>query len=403
MKKLFVMMLCMLLLSGCTAPAVEPPSEPAYLDNSPVPNIRTGIDRSGITCFGHSMEVTENGVYFMCHGDGGATYLLYCDHGSDTLIKLCGRPDCDHTGYHCNARFEGGINVCYDGTKLYVAEQAGTIVKVYRLDPDGGNREQIMDNGAVRAGFNKGSTGVRIVNGICFFSLGKMVSGEIQETCFYFKLDGSMEQPQQVPEGLSASYMDGHNFIMVGPAKYDDRAQGGRYLWDPDTNTAQWLMDQPEWFYGYVSVNGIYYVDEGIIYRKNAGDETTDMLFDTGMEGAYELKGFPDCFVLMQREIWWREGEETVDPEDKTLYFYNWDYESMGEVEITYPTNLDVDQLICGETADRFFLADYALGVPEYYIEKSDLGTGNIEIHSLELPEGIIRRDPDEDLDPWEE
>ena len=410
MKKLLAFVLCVLLLAGCTAPVVETPTppEPEYIGNSPVPNIRSGIYSSGMGGYGNSMEVTDNGVYFMCDAGGGRSYLLYCDYGSDTFVKLCARPDCTHSDRFCNAFFENGCNVYYDGTYLYVGEVSGTIMNVYRLDLNGENRTQFMDTSAVRAGFNRGGSMRSISNGYCFFTLGKMVGGDIEYTCFYYKLDGSMDQPEQLPSGFKNSYDDGKNILLIGPGKYDDRPESGRYLWDPNTNTPHWIVDQQEWFYGYVSVNGIYYIDNGVIYHKSAGGDNIEKLFDTGLKGEHELKAFPEYFVIIDRVHWWKEGRENAALKGQTLRFYNWDFEFLGQAEIDYMVggSYVYEDIITGETKDRIYLAAYDTGLPQYYIDKSAFGR-KIKIHPLELPEDIeefYREQYEEShLEPWEE
>lgn len=410
MKKIIAMLLCVLLLAGCTSgvPETTAPTEPEYIGNSPVPNIRSGIHSSGMSGYGNHMEVTETGVYFMCSTGYGRSYLLYADHDSDTLVKVCSRPDCTHSDRLCNANFENGSSVYYDGSHLYVGECSGSVVKAYRLDPDGGNRTLVMDNVDVRKGYHS-SVGVKISNGVCTFALGEIVNGENVEKEFYYKLDGSMEQPEQVPEGFYFSSDDGRNMLMVGPGKHTELFQSGRYLWDPDTNTAQWIVDQPERFYGYVSVNGIYYIDEGILYHRLAGTETTEALFDTGLDGEYELAAFPDFFVILDTVLWWKEGREDASLDGQTLRFYNWDYEFLGECEIDYEVqgSYIYDAIIAGESKDRIYLAAYNIGLPHYYIDKSDFGSGNIRIHPLELPEDIeefYREQYEEShLEPWEE
>lgn len=397
MKRLIpfiTVMMLVLTLSSCTSNPTSTPEhgDPEYIGSSPVPNIRSGINSPGISGYGNSMEVTDTGVYFMSCVDGGSSYLLYADHGSDVVVKLCARPDCTHSDRLCNAYFENGSSVYCDGSYLYVGEHAGTIIKVYRLDLDGGNRTQIMDSSAVREGFNKGGGNVIISNGYCFFTLAKMVSGEIEETDFYFKLDGSMEQPEPLPEGRYVTYNDGRNQILSGEGQNDGRPWSGRYLWDPETNTAEWIVDQPEYFYGYVSANGIYYIDNGVVCHKKAGGETIEQLFDTGLEGEHELKGFPEYFVIINRVHWWKEGQENAGLEEQILRFYSWDFEYLGECKIDYevPASYILEDIIAGETESYIYLAANQIGLPEYYIDKSDFGTGNIEIHPLELPEDIV-------------
>ena len=411
MKRLTALLICVLLLAGCASGITETtaPTEPEYIGNSPVPNIRTGIYSSGMSGIGNHMEVTPSGVYIMCSVGGGRSYLLYADHSSDTLVKLCARPDCTHSDRLCNAYFENGSSVYYDGSNLYVGEHAGTMIKVYRLDIDGGNRIQIMDSSAVREGYNKGGGNVVISNGYCFFTLAKMVSGEMEETDFYFKLDGSMEQPEQLPEGRYVTYNDGKNQILSGEGQNDGRPWSGRYLWDPETNTAEWIVDQPEYFYGYVSANGIYYIDGGMVCLKKAGGETIEQLFYTGLEGEHELKAFPEYFVIIDRVHWWKEGQENAGLKGQTLRFYSWDYEFLGECEIDYDVMYSsiYEDIIAGETKDRIYLAAYEVGIPQYYIEKSDFGTGSIRLHAMELPEDIMeyyqKKYEEAYLAPWEE
>jgi hypothetical protein len=407
MKKIIAMLLCLLLLTGCTSgvPETTAPSEPEYIGSSPVPNIRTGIYSQ--TGAGNDVEVTDSGIYVLCNSGFGRSYLLYADHGSDTFVKLCARPDCEHSNRQCNAYFESSSGLYCDGSHLFVGEQSASVVKVFQLDPDGGNRTVVMDNADVRNGYRYSSS-VTIRNGVCTFSLGKLENGNETETAFYFKLDGSMEQPEQAPAGYSFSYDDGRNILMVGPGKHAEQFQSGRYLWEPDTNTAQWIVDQPERYYGYVSVNGIYYMDGGQLCFRPAGTEEREVLFDTGLDGEYELEAYPDFFVVRDTVLWWKEGREEASLDDQTLRFYTWDFEYLGACEIDYPVDGSriYEKIITGETKDRLYLAAYERGVPQYYIDKSDFGS-EIKIHPLELPEDIeefYREQYEEShLDPWEE
>jgi hypothetical protein len=217
-----------------------------------------------------------------------------------------------------------------------------------------------------------------------------------------------MEQPEQALAGYSFSYDDGRNILMVGPGKHAEQFQSGRYLWEPDTNTAQWIVDQPERYYGYVSVNGIYYMDGGQLCFRPAGTEEREVLFDTELDGEYEVEAYPDFFVVRDTVLWWKEGREEASLDGQTLRFYTWDFEYLGACEIDYPVDGSriYEKIITGETKDRFYLAAYERGVPQYYIDKSDFG-GEIKIHPLELPEDIeefYREQYEEShLDPWEE
>ncbi|MDE7280801.1 MAG: hypothetical protein K2N36_03560, partial [Ruminiclostridium sp.] len=132
-KKVISSILLCTILTGCSNSTTlpEPPS------NSPIPNLRTGMGtaRQGIKTTG--FECTDTGSYFMCNV-GSNSWLLYADHGSDTVIKLCGRPDCNHSDNDCNAYFGSATDICYYDGFLYTYDiGSGDIL---RMNLDGTER-----------------------------------------------------------------------------------------------------------------------------------------------------------------------------------------------------------------------------------------------------------------------
>ena len=140
-----------------------------------VPQERTGIREQYLAISGNSFECTDTGVYFMCQDIQGKSFLLYGDHGSDTLVKLCGRPDCDHTGQDCNAYFSStGTSVCYYNGYLYVTTSGGG-ARLYRMNPDGSDRVEVMDSSGANPGSGySGTVDAMAWNGIFSFSRYKI-------------------------------------------------------------------------------------------------------------------------------------------------------------------------------------------------------------------------------------
>ena len=398
MKKLLALALCVLLLTGCTyeVPETTAPSEPEYIGSSPVPNIRTGIYRQGISTFNNGFESTDTGYYFLYTSMNG-TYLLYGEHDSDTIIKLCGRPDCAHDNRSCNACFDLAFNVCYYEGHLYVLDVAGGGVVLYRIDPDGTNRVKVMDTASL-SGYN-GSYAPIINNGMLHFALTKLdESGNQIYHYYYYKLDGSMEEPERAPD-MAPTYCDGYNQFLSGESSTGEPRQG-LYLWDTEANEAVYLTDKPEQW-AYWATESAYYVDDGIIYQSVYGESEAQVVFDTGLRGELRLHGFPDCFVLSRDNY-----EESKATWSETLFFYDWEFNSFGQVELDYPVYFDINyNMICGETENRIYLAAHSIGIPEYYIDKSDFDSGHIKLHPLTLPDDIEKefQYKEEDAAPWEE
>ena len=358
-----------------------------------VPQERTGIREQYLAILGNSFECTDTGVYFMCQDMKGDSFLLYGDHGSDTLVKLCGRPDCDHRGQDCNAYFStGGSSVCYYDGYIYVTTASGGSVELFRLNLDGSDRVKVMDSSGANPGPGySGTVDTMAWNGVFFFSLSKIdKEGNEELKSYYYLLDGSMEELGERIPGIGG-VSDGQQRIIVSEAQSGEPSQGGLYLWDPHTNETNYLVDVPYLCTGYWGAETSYYMQKGVVYQLNYADGSSQAVFDTGLKGECRLSCTPDYIIVSEHIPTESELEEQPDLEFTskvpTLYIYSWDFELLEKVEMPHPVKIRTDDMLCGETEDRLILAAQMFGVPEYYIEKSDIGTGNVEIHPYQLPD----------------
>ena len=334
---------------------------------------RTGARRQGIDALDNGFEVTDTGAYWMYDH-----WLLYGDHGSDTIIKLCGRPDCTHSDEDCNAYFGGCNNICYYGGYLYTFGYDG----LYRINLDGSKRLLVFNLPDFKMDLRenyRGKFAPEIRNGVLSFDLTKLdESGNQIGTSFYYKLDGSMESPKQTAPMVYRTDTDGDTFC--GIIGFDDEGEEREYIygiWDPDTNmTTEFFQTTTRYSSGYIGSKAIYYIENGVVYEYTYATGTTSALFDTGLEGMYRVSCFPDIIVVSE----YSEGPQ--DAEGSVLYFYDWNFQKLGSLRIDYSGR--VLNFICGETHERIMLADSLDSIPRYYIDKSDFGTGNITIHEYE-------------------
>ena len=385
------LLVLVLLFTGCTgpgSPATVPGNTTPPGDTGPISSLRTGIATQGIYEIENASEYTEDGIYVM-YEYGYDTFLLYADHGSDTFVKLCGRPDCDHTGEDCNAHFYYCHNICYYDGYLYAIETAGSRARLYRMNPDGTDRVSMVTSTDVGdVGGYSSLFGPLVCNGVFLFHLTDVnEDGETVAKSFYYRLDGSMEKPEPMNISSVAAFSDGENIMTYGEAKSGIDEQLGIYRWDAETNTSIYLADLPMGIAGgYWGAETGYYLKDGIIYQLHYADGSSEALFDTGLESGYQMSCFPDCIVI-DKGCTQEERNAGKQIEDQVLYIYDWDFQLQGQVDIDYPMEISGEYVLCGETPDRLLLAAKRIGVPEYYIEKSDFGTGNIEIHPFNLPE----------------
>ena len=59
------------------------------------------------------------------------------------------------------------------------------------------------------------------------------------------------------------------------------------------------------------------------------------------------------------------------------LYIYDWTMERIGTCYLDYDVKVLPQDVICGETNERIYLASHFVGVPEYFIEKETLKGGD--------------------------
>lgn len=407
MKKMIaLLLLATLLLTGCqtngeeivAADATEPTAVYDWMaGESPVMAQRMGLKRAGVN---HAdFAIAPDGVYFMydtgrATGDGERiSFVLYSDYSSDTVIKLCGRADCDHNNQDCNAYIAGGNNIYYHEGYIYaVSGRDDSSCSLIRMNMDGSNRVTIYDLNQFSQdlGYDFAECDM-IDSGECLFSVYEWteVSADPNEQyytsswvkSYRFALDGSMEEPLLIEAEGGQLYHCGDVFLTLMNGAQEGGYNGYDFSywdWDMETDTVTYLTDQPE-YAGFFGKDAGYYFRDGAVIRLNYETREEERIIETGLDGDYYVMCFPDCLVV---------ADQSFEAKDNHLYIYNWAYELVDTVALTYlHGNFFTDQALMAETAERFILTDGTSWLPKYYIEKSELGTGNAKVYSFKLPD----------------
>ena len=367
---------------------IEPTANHGWMaGESPIPERRIGLYRAGVN--DECCTVGSSGFYYIDQPRTSSTYVMYVDNGSDTAIKLCGRADCTHNNNDCNAYVRNGKMISYYGGYLYVVSGDASVdgfCNLFRIKPDGTDRMVALDihTFAKEQGGDFGQCDL-ITEGYCVFSIhrweivyenGDEVEMTSVRTAYYlYMLDGSMEEPQKL-ENNGFLYQCGDVLLSYSNEAKHGGEYGSYWDWDPETDSERYLTDHPG-VPGWFGPEQAFYFRDGAVRRLTYSTQTEETIIATDLEGKYYAFAFPDCIVLASRE------KKTPD---NRLYIYNWNFELVDTVTISNPTNESPNRLLIGETAERLILTDKAGGSPRYYINKSELGTGNVKVHAFVLP-----------------
>ena len=416
------------------------------IEDKTISGIRTGILRQGLCGQGEFFECTDEQVFFMTHFEGQP--MLYTGSHNDDLFKpVCSQDQCDHKTSSCDAWFESSGNVCYYGGHLFV-NCGTSVYQINLDGSGREEILNLKDlysdtyNGVANARLWNGVYTFYLTKSV--FENDEINGWHIEQAKYdpyYFLLDGSMPEPLPMVN-LISQYNDGNSFIFRGPIDtnhekpliYLDECQ--IYSWDPKSNSTELLfadssiiqsfytphrmVDKEDWersnpfggvdmvyggrMYeafseGYWGTDSAYFLkrevtDKGfvtnnLICKLTYSTASIEVLVDTGLEGSYKLCCFPDVIILCETDT----NDLSVDKlflRRPKLYFYNWDFELLGTLDFASILGEDgylgvaPQNVICGETAQRIYIATRFNGVADFYIDKNEMITGPIILHPLE-------------------
>ena len=389
------------------APATEPAAVSLPV-NPLIPDQRISVCRAGINS---NFNLSETGIYCLVQEKKG-TFILYCDKDSDEFIKLCGRPDCLHDDETCDACLYDNMipSMGYYNGKIYyiknseenISSGAGEQSKqtphtLMRMDADGRNKEELTycyEEGMNYTGYGNVSYSNGIVEGY-FSSVG--TDGTVECVRMYTPLDDpgyfipTVVNPEiltELREAYGSIYAGSSDRILL--TGFPDEKGDKLYIWDYKENSIAGTLKKPNASGTFTAETG-YYMEDSTVMQWDYEKQEGHPLFDTGLSAPLALVAFPDCFAVYENYGFVMAGE--ADVSSASINFYNWDFEHLGECVLQLGERSGSFKLygnyIFGETEDRILLVKDALNsmLPDYYIEKSDFGRGEITLHEYHYPE----------------
>ena len=412
--KLIIVPICLLslLLASSCVNNTEPPTsstmeetttisllkENPLISQERVSQWRIGINSTFFT-------LSETGVYTVCSEKTG-NYVLYCDLHSDTFVKLCSRPDCPHNNSDCDANLGGDFipPLCYYRDALYYIRPQTMIADdwipatLIQMDKDGRNKRELVYCYPEDEIGLSGLAGVQFAQGFIEGDFSKVNNqGKLEVHCRYTSLQSPdvfwesaliSGRPEEQPVYRIIYASDGDGIICQGDLLHSNYENPLKkiYAWNPDNDSLQEIGEIPA-TPGVFNRHTGYYYENGYAMQWDYEKKSGTPLFDTGIRGNALLVPFPDCIVAY--EYWGRLPEKPSEGVTVKIRFFDWNYAFLGECQLRIEESLSFyGNHIFGETEDRILIIkDPINSLPDYYINKSELGSGDIILHEYHYPE----------------
>lgn len=302
MKKIIVICLAVLLLSGCQAPNVSnsniqgsssADNEPHNsTNNSEIKNDPSDIfiDNSelDLSGFQRNMNVksplrlptackTEKGYYLQNEG-----LLYFLDSELGKMIVVCGKPECPHNDVDCNAWINSRLLSYYDGKLYYVNGDAihNSYKTLCRMNLDGTNHTDVQVIQTSEPGWNVNCADPIFVNGTIYFmerdhsvyraELGQKVENAVK------LIDGEPEETHQTSEWkfwtdnsnayAMNRYMDNNGDEQDQLYLLGENSENTKKIWNSSqiinsiSNNASWYIMNRHLYY-YTSENELWDID----------------------------------------------------------------------------------------------------------------------------------------------
>ncbi|MFA5341523.1 MAG: hypothetical protein WC332_07085 [Clostridia bacterium] len=375
MIKKISILLILVLTAGCIASCSKPSIIESKIPKDPKTEQYYSSLRQNEAGVAKSLE-TPYGMY---HLDTDK-YIYYSKNGNTKYIKLCNKPDCNHETADCNA-YIGGYYMGYYEDKIYYV--SGSSLNC--MDMDGGNHMRIKTLYT-----SPDSNFGYFHNGYFYYVITKGGTvgspGNVDNNLYRVKIDNNSKPEIIVTDDIILNI---HMFIVLDDTiylyiyNYNDWGCS-LYLYSAKTGTLSKITD-------YWSGFGASFFDEdyGYCYRPNEGiykynvatNEITlekEIKFDN--HGDCAVKFLPDYIYLMH---FTSEDRRVNYAKNQVLYIYDWYYNLVDSIVFDKVPDTEYGGYLTYLDDYIVFSSDYHYE-PDYYIDKSEIGTGSLVFHKIE-------------------
>jgi len=308
-------------------------------------------------------------------------YIYYSEKGNTKYVKLCNKPDCNHSTIDCNA-YVGGYSIGYYKDKIYYK----TYNSLNCMDMDGSNHKRVK---TLYEGYDNNFGYFH--NGYYYYIITKGggigTLGNDDNNLYRVKIDDNSEPEIVMTDDIILSLS---MFLVVEDNIYLSTFNtvniSGSYLYSFSIETKTLSKTTDYWS----DVGAAYHnKDYGYCYRPNEGiyeytvatnDITLVKKIKFDNHGYCGARFYSDYIYLIHNR---NEDYRAIREQELILHIYDWDYNLIDSIEFNLVENNKVGGFLTDVGDYIIFTSDFSKK-PDYYIDKSEIGTGNLIFHKIE-------------------
>ncbi|HOD93762.1 MAG TPA: hypothetical protein PL054_07795 [Clostridia bacterium] len=318
---------------------------------------------------------TPYGTYFSSRD----SYIYYSEKGNTKYIKLCNKPDCNHNTVDCNAYIKWYKIGYYDKKIYYIT---GNTLNC--MDMDGSNHRNVK---ALYEGYDNNFGYFH--NGYYYYVITKGGSigafGNEDNNLYRVKVDDdSAPEIVLTNDAILRLYM----FTIVGDniyiIEFNADATKVASLYSFSTISKKWTILTDNWVGA-----GAYYLDDdkGYCYMRNIGfyeyDLTTN---EMNLVKPTELDDIGTCSAFYYPDYIYLIHYNSNPPsyQNQILYIYDRDYNLIDSIKFDKVYGKSTSGGFIGDVDKYVIFSSNYNEKPDFYIDKSEIGTGNLMFHKIE-------------------
>ena len=317
---------------------------------------------------------TQEGIYKV-NGSESSGYVYYAEKDSMEWLPLCSRADCTHTNEDCNACIGDKLGI-YQNKLYYIQRNVMTGPSIWRMEMDGSNHEKVRDIPSEsyitnEECFHKGF--------LIYYVSGTDEKGQIWTEARAASLEGDDQQYDVIERTAEGE----NSYYLFFP--YEDRVYFTRSIvGENQENIVQgvWTLEGKETKILQENWKGITCLSGGedCLYMTYSDDGVYRIDKETFEPARIMETPAPDGLTFTDGQYIYKAGIDALFGDLGVDELIIYDMEGQEVARLDFPEGVNPCYLAATSNGVLFYTQSMGwTGLPDYYIEKADIGTDKLE------------------------